>query len=207
MRTQQGLAATLTALAVAALAFPTAARGAPADNDPGIHVKRVETPRHVVRPDPVTVSFKLTNDGPTWSRNIRSTITLTEAGRQRPSRTETMQHGDLPPDGGPIPEQVTFDDVPVGDYRARVCARAKHGRRRVIDCKNSKDFPVIPLSFQGTATVTAPLFNEPGTQAVQGSTAAEGTAFFFEQRVGKRVLLRRLGQRYLLRRRNRSERV
>ena len=178
------MAATLTALAVAALAFPTSAHGGSADNDPGIHVKRVETPRYVVRPDTVTVSLRLTNEGPAWSRNVRSTITLTQAWPSAavPHRDHAKRRS--APEGRAHSGAGGLRRRPRRPLQSEGLCQGQARKRRVIDCKNGKDFPVIPLSFQGTATVTAPLFNEPGTQAVQGSTAGEGTAFFFEQRVG-----------------------
>jgi hypothetical protein len=76
----------------------------------------------------------------------------------------------------------------MGRYQVEACVRMKYGGRRVVRCKQGKDLSVIPMRWTGSATVTAPLFSEPGTEAIQGSTADAGTGFsgfFFEGPSGR----------------------
>lgn len=182
------LVATLMALAIATLAIPSAAAAAPGPRSPGLYLEGVENPNYVVRPDDVTVAYKLRLVGGKSASDVSVRITFTRSGARRPSRGETKQFGLFPPSPpNPLEDEVVVD-LQMGRYEVEACVRMRYRGRKVVRCKQGKDLSVIPMSWHGSATVTAPLHHQAGTGAIQGSTADAGTGFagfFFEGPSGR----------------------
>jgi len=174
---------TLTALTIAAVAIPAAPAAAAQPRKPGLHLTRVENPKYVVLPDDVTVGYELLLVGKRSANDVVVKISFTRSGSHRPSRSVTDELGIFPPSPpNPLSREVEVD-LQMGRYSVEACARFKFRGRKFVRCKRGKDLSVIPMSWSGSATSTAPLFNQLQTQAVQGSTADRSTGFsgfFFE---------------------------
>jgi hypothetical protein len=168
--------AVATATAMLTATASANARPGQADDDPGVHVDKVQAPHYVVQPDRTEVRFRVGNEGRRDSLGIRATVKLTPAGGGRPL-TKSVNLPDLAGNSG-WTDAADFAGVKLGRYSVKVCARAKQGRRRVIDCRNGKDFSVIPFAWQGTSTWTANFGNLNNEGYRETADSAPGDVLF-----------------------------